>query len=168
MKTTIVNSKDEIIGYKERGTLNCDTDIYRVTALWITNSENQILLGKRALTKKQNPGKWAPAVAGTVEQGETYDSNIIKEAEEELGLNLKNIPPKKWIKTNTLIHNYKHFTQWYLLKLDKPLSYFHPNSEISDLKWFTEQELLKLAEENGDELVNTLRDIIEEQGLPEF
>ena len=27
------------------------------------------------------PGKWGPAVAGTVEEGESYEENIIKEAE---------------------------------------------------------------------------------------
>ena len=32
------------------------------------------------------PEVWGPAVSGTNEEGETYDSNIIKEAQEEIGL----------------------------------------------------------------------------------
>jgi len=97
VKIIIVDENDNPIGLKERGTLDYDKDIYRVSALWITNSKGQILIARRALTKKQNPGKWGPGVAGTIDEGETYDSNIIKEAKEELGL--QNIKPEKWIKT---------------------------------------------------------------------
>lgn len=43
----IVNDRDEIIGYKERGTL-AQQDIYRVSALWIKNPLGNILLAKRA------------------------------------------------------------------------------------------------------------------------
>jgi len=84
-KIIIVDENDKIIGYKERGTLNF-RDIYRVSALQVKNSVGQILLAQRKLTKKKNPGKWGPAVAGTNDEGETYESNIIKEAEEEIGL----------------------------------------------------------------------------------
>jgi isopentenyldiphosphate isomerase len=75
-KIIIVNEKDKEIGLKERGTLKTE-DIYRVTALWITNSKDEILLAKRALTKSNDPGKWGPAVAGTVDEGETYEENSI-------------------------------------------------------------------------------------------
>jgi len=50
-KIVIVNRKDEIMGYKERGTLN-QPDIYRVSVLWIQNSKGEILLAQRALNKK--------------------------------------------------------------------------------------------------------------------
>ena len=84
-KTIIVNENDEIIGYKGKGTLE-KSDIYRVSALWIQNSKGDILLAQRKLTKKHSPGKWGPAVAGTNDEGESYESNIIKETEEEIGL----------------------------------------------------------------------------------
>ena len=90
MKIPVVNQQDEIIGYKEKSLITTD-DIYRVSALWITDTTGRILLAKRAFTKSRHPGLWGPAVAGTVEEGETYESNIIKEAEEEIGL--KNILP---------------------------------------------------------------------------
>jgi isopentenyldiphosphate isomerase len=85
IKIIIVNEKDEIIGFKERSKVKTD-DIYRVSALWAENAKGDILMAQRAFSKMNSPGKWGPAVAGTVEEGETYDSNITKEAEEEIGL----------------------------------------------------------------------------------
>ena len=84
-KFTIVDENDNIIAQKERANIKPE-DIYRVAALWVTNSKGDILLAQRALSKKHDPGKWGPAVAGTVEERETYRANIIKETSEEIGL----------------------------------------------------------------------------------
>lgn len=104
MKIPIVNESDEVIAYKERESIAVE-DIYRVSALWVKNSKGESLLAQRAFTKKHSPGKWEPAVAGTVEEGEDYDSNIIKEIEEELGLkDIKIFKAKKIRRTG--LHNF--------------------------------------------------------------
>lgn len=167
MKITIVNDKDEVVGHKERGTLDYSKDIYRVSALWITNSKGEVLLAKRSPTKKQHPNKWGPAVAGTIEEGETYDSNMIKEAEEELGL--KNIKPEKWIKTDTIgkpfLSKYQHFTQWYKLKLDKPSKEFKvQEEEVAEIGWFTKEELTKMKREEEDPILTSVKRVIEHEG----
>ncbi len=157
MKIIIVNKDDEIICSKEREILDNKKDICRVSALLIKNSKGQILLAKRAYTKKQNPGRWGPSVAGTVEEGESYKSNIIKEADEELGL--KNIKPKTWIKNHTLGEKYQHFTQWFTLTLDKPLSYFRPNEEVAEVRWYSKNEILNLIKSNSDEVLYSIQEI---------
>ena len=137
-KVIIVDQQDNIIGHKFSDKV-LNTDIYRVSALWLTNSIGQILLAKRTANKKHHPNKWGPAVAGTIEQGESYDDNIIKEAEEEIGLkNIKFIKGPK--KLN--IQNYKHFTQWYTAVLDKDIKDFvlQPE-EVAEIRWFTKQEI---------------------------
>ncbi len=91
-KTIIVNEKDKIIGSKERGTLTRE-DLFRVSALWVTNSKGEYLLAQRSFSKKHHPGKWGPAVEGTNQEGETYESNMIKETKGEIGL--ENIGPIK-------------------------------------------------------------------------
>ncbi|MFH1325233.1 MAG: NUDIX domain-containing protein [archaeon] len=155
MKIPIVNENDEIIKVKDREKLNYKKDIYRVSALWITNSKGKILLARRALTKKQNPGKWGPAVAGTVEDKETYESNIIKEAEEEL--ELKNIKPKKGIK-ELVKGNYNHFTQWFYLKLDKDINNFsYSREEVAEIRWFTKKDVLKLISTKSDEVLKEMK-----------
>lgn len=84
-KIIVVDGRDEIIGYKVFKSMRKD-DIYRASALWIANSQGEVLIAKRHRLKLHNPLKWGPAVSGTLEEGETYESNILKEAEEELGL----------------------------------------------------------------------------------
>jgi isopentenyl-diphosphate Delta-isomerase len=134
----IVNEQDEIIGHKLRGTLQ-PNDIYRVSALWLRNSRGDILLAQRSFTKRHDPGKWGPAVAGTVEKGEAYLENIIKETAEEIGVTkLEFIEgPKQRMRGQ---HNY--FTQWYRATLDQPAEAFIiQKNEVERVWWFSRAEL---------------------------
>ena len=152
----IVNENDDVIGQREFGTL-VSKDIYRVSALWITNSKKEILLARRAFTKKQDPGKWGPAVAGTLEEGETYEENIIKESEEELGI--KGINPEKGHKTR-FPGRYNYFCQWFLLKIDKEVSEFEiQKEEVEEVKWFSEKELSQRIESNPEEFLISMKKI---------
>lgn len=150
----IVNEKDKIIGSKDSNKINPE-DIYRVSALWITNSKNQILLARRALTKHNEPGKWGPAVAGTVEVGETYRKNIIKEAEEELGL--KNINPIKDTKKR-IFGKHNFFCQMYTLKIDRQIKDFKiQKHEVDKIKWFSKKELAEKINSNPETFTPSMK-----------
>jgi len=152
-KIIIVNENDEIIEHKERETIKTK-DIYRVSALWITNSNNEILLAKRHSKKSHDPGKWGPAVAGTVDENETYKENIIKEAEEELGL--KNIGFEKGPKQR-IQGKHQYFCQWYLLKIDKNIEEFKvQEEEIEEIKWFSEKELKEKINSNPEMFIESM------------
>jgi len=143
----IVNDQDEIIGHKERGTL-VHEDIYRVSALWVTDSNGDILLAQRKFTKSHDPGKWGPAVAGTLDEDETYESNIIKETEEEIGL--KNVTPTLVAK-HRVSDEFNYFSQWFTLVIDKPAEDFViQEEEVEQVRWFSrgelKEELLKYPE----------------------
>jgi len=149
-KVTIVNENDEIIGYKARNAVN-EEDVYRVSSLWITNSKGDILLAKRHHTKLHNPNMWGPAVAGTNEEEETYESNIIKETEEEIGL--KYIKPMFGPKIE-VTGEYHHFTQWFTFKVDKDINDFKiQEDEVEELKWFAPQELKNELQEQSEEFL---------------
>jgi isopentenyldiphosphate isomerase/mannose-6-phosphate isomerase-like protein (cupin superfamily) len=153
-RIVIVNDQDEIIGHKERCTL-VKEDIYRVSALWVTNSNGDILLAQRKFTKKHDPGKWGPAVAGTVDEGETYENNIIKEAEEEIGLaNIKpTLGPKRRVYGE---HNY--FCQWYTLIVDKAVQDFTiQEEEVEQIRWIPKIELQKDLREHPDRYVSGMQ-----------
>lgn len=156
-RITIVNDQDEIIGYKERGTIELE-DIYRVSALWITTSKGNILLAQRQLGKRHHPGMWGPAVAGTVDEGETYDDNIIKEAAEEIGL--QNIKPQKSIRQRITLAtgDHNHFTQWYTLIVDKPADDFvTQEEEVAQVKWFTRAELEKELQDRPEKYLKGIK-----------
>lgn len=157
-RITIVNENDKVIGYKDRDALE-KNDIYRVSALWITNSQGAILLARRHRSKSHHPRKWGPAVAGTVDEGEDYKENIIKEAEEEIGL--KEIKPKLGPKTKT-DNEFHHFTQWYILITDKNINEFKiQEDEVEEIKWFSPKELSKQLEENPEEFIPTMKKYFE-------
>lgn len=153
-KIIIVNEKDEIIGHKERGTLNQE-DIYRVSALWIMNSKGEVLLAQRSFNKKIHPGKWGPAVAGTNDEGETYLSNIIKETQEEIGLLISS--PKK-LEKNKISSKNNYFVQWYYLELDQNISEFTlQKDEVEKIKWFSREEFLEGIENINSDFLDTMR-----------
>jgi len=60
--------------------------LHQVVHLHVINSDDQIFLQKRSLTKQIQPGKWDTAVGGHVQSGENIESALKREAEEELGL----------------------------------------------------------------------------------
>lgn len=146
MRIPIVNENDEVIGCKERNDRNPE-EITRVSALWITDKEGNILLAQRAFTKKHHPGLWGPAVAGSVEEGETYESNMVKEAQEEIGLvgfEFK-VGPKE---RRSSIHEY--FCQWFVAEVDHDYPFVKQDSEVEKIGWFSKDEIENLLNEKPE------------------
>lgn len=163
MKIQIVNNQDEPIGVKERGELDYATDIYRISALWLTNTKGESLLAKRARTKDKDPGKWGPAVAGTVDEGETYRQNIYKEAAEEIGLS--GVTFTEGVKMHTL-HPRQSFTQWYTVKLDRTIASFTRQvSEVDALEWVNTEQLKAELQANPSKYIPNMQRIVDELGL---
>ena len=156
LKIIIVDKDDKVIGLKKWEDLAIE-DIWRVSALWIKNSKGEILLARRALSKAHDPNKWGPAVAGTLEEGETYNSNIVKEAKEEIGL--KNVKFKKRQKMKiSLAGRQRYFLQWYLAKVDKQAEEFKiQKSEVAEVRWFSKEEIKKKLRENPNEFIFSVK-----------
>ncbi len=153
----IVDENDTIIGHKPRELVE-QADIYRVSALWLKNTKGEFLLAQRSMNKKNDPGKWGPAVAGTVEKGETYEQNIIREAIEELGLEgvTFSLGPKL---RKIGIHN--HFTQWFLLTVDKKISDFRiQEEEVESINWFSVTEFSKLYQDNPNGFLGDMNEYV--------
>lgn len=166
MQIQIVDKNDTVIGTKERDEIDYSSDIYRVSALWLTNSNGQALIAKRAMAKKNSPGKWGPAVAGTLETDETYETNIYKEAQEEIGLS--GVPFKE-IKKVAIMEpgNPRHyFCQWYEATVDMPIEAFTRQvSEVDELAWIDTEVLKNEVRNSPEKYVPTMKQVIEDLGL---
>lgn len=154
----IVDGDDNVIGTKVRGAL-VPGDIYRVSALWLTDGRGRVLLAQRSFAKAHDPGKWGPAAAGTVEEGKSYEVNINKEIEEEIGLTglTLRFGPKERV---TGKHNF--FGQWFLAETDVPVESLKLQAEeVAKVKWMTLEELEKDIRENPgnylDSMMHTVR-----------
>lgn len=151
-KVIVVNEKDEVLGYKDRDDRNTQ-DIIRVAGIWIFNRNKEVLIAQRSLSKIHDPGKWGPSVAGTVEEGETYTSNIIKEVEEELGIIIQDsdlvIGPKSLRATS-----HKYFSQAFFTEYDAPISDFiTAQDEVEQIKWIHIEELVALVKQKPEDFL---------------
>lgn len=159
MTVPIVDREDQIIGYKDRSDIDFSSDIFRTASLWITNSKGDVLLAQRKLDKKVDPGKWAEAVGGTVEGSDTYESTVIREAEEELGLRNLSIElgPKQFITTPCC-----YFVQWYKVVLDFDISDFKIQpEEVEQIAWLSHAQLDKELQTLPHKYIDAMRSFVD-------
>lgn len=154
----IVNEKDEVIGVKAKEACGPD-DINRVSGLFLYTPKREVLIAKRVMTKRHDPGKWSYAVAGTVEEGETYLSNILKEAEEEIGLVLTPTDVREvyhgYFKTS-----HKFFYTQYVAETNLPITAFRRQfDEVDELRYVPADELSRWIEERPEDFVHSMKPI---------
>ncbi len=157
-KTQVVDEKDNVIGHKARSEVDYQADIYRVSALWLTNSKGDVLLAQRKKSKDKDPGKWGPSVSGTLEEGETYESNIYKEAGEEIGLHgvQFQLGPKKRVRSPR-----NFFCQWYKVTLNKEVKDFSiQEDEVEEIAWVSQDELVREVKVNPDKYIAIMPELI--------
>lgn len=127
----------------ERGFYHLGADV------WIINSDNKILIQKRAPQKKLEPNVWA-MTGGSVLVGENSLNAIIREAKEELGINID-------VENLKLITKFRTGNVWidtYILKYDYDISKMKfQENEVSDAKWATWEEINELVN-NGQFIKN--------------
>ncbi len=115
--------------------------------IWIVNSNNEILIQKRAITKKKSPNLWDMPSAGHVVTGETSVEGAIRETKEELGIDTKE-SDYEYIGEYIYDKNFE-IAQIYLTKLDIKISDFNLcNEEVEEVKWLSLDEFKKVFYSN--------------------
>ena len=84
----VVTEKGEIIRALPRSEIHGDPSLlHRVVHVLVFNSKNELFLQKRSMSKDVAPGKWDTSVGGHVNAGEILEDAVMREMEEELGIN---------------------------------------------------------------------------------
>jgi isopentenyl-diphosphate delta-isomerase len=116
--------------------------------VWLYTSDQQILLQKRALTKKVFPGLWDISVAGHIAAGEDVITGALREVKEEIGFN---ILPENLHKIGTRKHMVNHsngiidneFHHVFIAELTMPVKELTlQEEEVADLKLFSLETIL--------------------------
>lgn len=111
--------------------------------VWIVNDKGEILIQKRAKTKKWLPNKWDSSATGHVSAGETMIQGAKREVFEELGINAKESEFE-------FLGEYIADSMWeigQIYKLNKNLSIAQmkmQTDEVSELKWIAFEDFEKL------------------------
>ncbi len=156
MKIPIVNEQDEILYYKERGETTPD-EIRRIVSLYVFNEKNEVLIAKRHPSKIIDPDLWGPAVAGTVDEGYTYDETVVKEAEEEIGLT--NIQPLFLKKTFYEIGHTRRWCARYYVKINpEERELLLEEDEVSEIKWISLGDLETWLNQKPQDFVPSFKD----------
>lgn len=73
---------------KAKSLVHRDGDWHRTAHLWIVTPDRRVLLQKRASSKINHPSLWDVSVAGHVDAGESTETAAVREAREELGIEI--------------------------------------------------------------------------------
>lgn len=73
---------------KAKSLVHRDGDLHRTAHLWIVTPDGRVLLQLRASTKVNHPSLWDVSVAGHVDAGERPEAAAVREAREELGIEI--------------------------------------------------------------------------------
>jgi isopentenyldiphosphate isomerase len=82
----VVNDRDEVIGTAERDEVHRIGLVCRLAYVCFYTVDKEIILQKRSLTKKNDPGKLTTAVSGHVASGQDYLDAAVRETLEETGV----------------------------------------------------------------------------------
>ena len=125
-------------------------------AIFIINDKKQILLQKRAATKRFNPNMWG-LCAGHVESGESIDIAALREVEEEIGVKLSlndlKILEKMEVKKR---ESNSHLTRMYYVVCNQD-NFKIQEEELSEVKWFDIDDIIEMIN-NEDETLTLKKD----------
>ncbi len=150
----VLNERGEYIG-KIESRNNCHTKglWHKAVAMFIINSEGQVLLQKRSANKKMWPNMWDITAGGHVLAGEFGFQSIIREAEEELGISLNKNDITfvgSSISTNVqgdIVNN--HFNEFYIVNKDIDETTLKlQEEEVSEVKWVDKNEIIERIKDN--------------------
>ena len=86
----VVNDNDQLIDCLPRYQIHAAGLRHRAVHILVFNQQGDFFLQKRSMKKDLNKGLWDTSAAGHVDAGEDYLGTAIREAKEELGVDLKN------------------------------------------------------------------------------
>jgi isopentenyl-diphosphate delta-isomerase type 1 len=129
----VVNERDEVIGTGTRSEVHRLGLMHRATHVLVFNKQGKIFLQKRSMKKDRQPGMWDSSASGHVDRGEDYDSCVVRELQEELGLRVSG-PPQRLFKLPASAETDQEHVWVYRCEAEGPFQ-LHPE-EIERGDWF--------------------------------
>ncbi len=153
---SVVDKNDQVIKQLPRDEIHRNKLMHRAVHILVFNNDNHLFLQKRSMKKDLNKGLWDTSAAGHVDAGEHYLESAIREAREELGINLQQtlVPVFKLSPTPQLG---MEFIQVYQARHNGPFRL--AKDEIDEGQWLTMAEISQRVSGNDPTLTKTFKTI---------
>ena len=123
-----------------------------VVHVWIRNSAGKWLISQRAASRPTFPLKWE-CVGGSVTAGEDSLTGALREAKEEVGVDLD--PTQGRPMSSTVREHFQDIKDDWLFLYDGPLDLAAATTdEVADMRWMSVDDIRRLYD--AGELVHTL------------
>lgn len=132
---------------------------HRAVYGFIIDENKNVLLQKRSVTKKMWPNLWDITAGGHVNAGEFGRQALIREVKEELGIEITDDDIKYLVGSTSVnvqgnIIN-KHYNECYLINKTINVENIKlQEEEVSEVKYFSKEELLKRISNNYEGLTD--------------
>lgn len=140
----VVNERDEVIGRAPRKEVHARGLWHRAVHALVFNSLGEVFLQKRSMLKDTARGKWDSSSSGHLDAGEDYDTCVLRELREEIGL-IMTEPPRRLFKIDACQETGWEFCWVYRCENEGPFT-LHPE-EIETGEWFKPELVTKRVEE---------------------
>ncbi|MCL2860544.1 MAG: NUDIX domain-containing protein [Oscillospiraceae bacterium] len=148
----VVDEENNLTGKtEERDIIHAKGLWHREISVWIMNQNKELLIQKRAATKKQGANNWSTC-AGHVDIGEDPQKTAIREIKEELGIEVKETELEYLFteKISVVLSNsYNNiFSYKYLLKTTALIEDYKINlEELSEVRYISFDEVEQLMKD---------------------
>ena len=150
-----MNEQDRVIGKATRSEIHKNNLLHRSAHILVFNSNNQLFLQKRSMSKDESPGLWDTSSAGHVNSGESYEVSAYRELWEELGIKTVLTPLAKIDACNETFHEH---VQVYICKTDASIKI--NQEEISEGKYFNFPLIINDINESSKKYTSSLKLIL--------
>ena len=134
----VVDINDRVLSQMRRADIHARGLMHRAVHVLVFNSDGNLFLQKRSMSKDENPGLWDSSAAGHVDAGEDYRHCAQRELGEELGIS--EVAGLKFLfKLEACADTGNEHSEIYQLIYDGELAL--QQSEIDEGQWISPQRL---------------------------
>jgi len=152
----VVNDRDEVTGQATRKEVHKRRLLHRAVHALAFGRDGRVFLQKRSMLKDTSPGCWDSSCSGHLDSGEPYETAVVRELGEEIGLT---VAPEHGLeplfKLDACAETGWEFVWIYQLKSDGPFV-LHP-AEIDHGEWFSTAEVTRGIAERPREFTRAFK-----------
>lgn len=158
----ICDADDRVVGQAPRSVVHARGDLHRAVHCWVVRPGGELVLQMRSATKDKHPSTWTSSASGHVDAGEDYDTAIVRELREELGLRseIGDLTPLARLPASEPLG--REHTGLYLLRTDAAL--VPDPAEIADLEQRTLGDWLAAIERQPETFSPSVAHLLTEHG----